>query len=921
MACNLPCTTRTNGIMTWGLRAILQAATVILPALILFQPAAATTYEQIRVPYPDPERRQDLFFHSDVELLKDDDGGLILLSRPHLTAELRSRGFRVDVLIPDLEAHYVSRMSRERDYGVWHTYAEMIVEMNAIHAEFPHLTTAPASIGETHEGRHLWAMKVAINPYQQTDKPEVLIDGTHHAREIMALEIPLHFIRYLCENHETDPVIRFIVENRQVWFVPMVNPDGFVYNQTTNPNGGGMWRKNRRNNEGSSCYGVDLNRNYPFEWVGPGSSTNPCNDTYRGPWAGSEPEVAALVDFINAREFVTWQTYHSYGNWMLYPWGYTTNATPDAALFHAMAVEMTLENGYVPGQISHLLYGVNGGSIDWGYGATQERPKIFTFCAEVGSAFWPAQNETESLIAENIWSNIYLCLVAGAYVELLDLAAAGGGTRLDPGETASLVAMVKNSGLLTAVQGVTLTLSCDDPYISLIDATGVIGNMAPGAVAGNAADPFELSVSPECPQGRPVSFTVRITADCGFDLETTVAFTVGQLPVVYSCDFESPSHGWAQDPSHNALTGAFVRINPVATNWQPGEDTSPDGQYAWVTAQNPNGNEGIDDVDEGIAATRSPVMDLSGVGSALLVMDYFFGQRDHGDDPADFFSIDISNNGGASFPVNLVHIGDVRHYATWRSLQVNLEEHIALTSQMVIRVQAADPGGYGYGDIVEAGLDEIYIFDRGEGNEPPSAPVQVSPPDGAGVPPAPGLVVANALDPEGDPLTYGFQVFADAALTQLVASVAGLPEGGGGTTSWTVSPGLPNGTYYWRAFAADPHSCGLCSAAGWFDVTAGAGVDPGGDTIAVRLTTGPNPASGDVLIRYYTPHTHEARLDIFDAAGRRVRSIPAAAWAEGWQEVVWDGRDHAGAQVSAGVYWVRLQLPLETRTARVVRVH
>jgi len=542
----------------------------------------------------------------------------------------------------------------------------------------------------------------------------------------------------------------------------------------------------------------------------------------------------------------------------------------------------------------------------------------------VGSAFWPLQSERESLIEENIWSNIYLCLVAGAYVEMQDLVVAGdgGGTVLEPGGTASLVATVRNLGLLTPVEDVTLTIACDDPYIGLVNATSSIGNMAPGEAAQNVSDPFELSVDPDCPDGRQVGFTVRISASCGFEFERTRSFTVGQLPVVYSCDFESPSHGWSQDPSHGALTGAFVRINPVATNWQPGEDTTPDGQYAWVTAQNPGGNDGVDDVDEGIAATRSPVMDLSGVDHALLVMDYFFGQRDHGDDPGDFFSIDVSNNGGASFPANLVYIGDVRHTAEWRKLQVNLEEHITLTSQMVIRVQAADPGGYGYGDIIEGGVDEIHVFDRGDGNEPPSAPERLSPIDGApGLPPTPELVVANALDPEGDPLTYGFQVFSDPALTQLVASVVGVPEGDEGTTSWAVSPGLPQGTYWWRAFAADPDAFGLCSTVGWFDVTAGAGAEPVGQASSVQLVTGPNPATGDVLIRYYTPQAHQSRLEIFDASGRRVRALPGARWAEGWQEVVWDGRDQTGAPVAAGVYWVRLQLPLETRTARVVRVH
>ena len=90
------------------------------------------------------------------------------------------------------------------------------------------------------------------------------------------------------------------MDNRELYIVSIVNPDGMVYNEQTNPNGGGMWRKNRRYNGGGS-YGVDPNRNYPFEWYGGGSSSDPNSETYRGPSPGSEPEVQALMDFINSQ--------------------------------------------------------------------------------------------------------------------------------------------------------------------------------------------------------------------------------------------------------------------------------------------------------------------------------------------------------------------------------------------------------------------------------------------------------------------------------------------------------------------------------------------------------------------------------------------------------------------------------------------
>ena len=181
---------------------------------------------------------------------------------------------------------------------------------------------------------------------------------------------------------------------------------------------------------------------------------------------------------------------------------------------------------------------------------------------------------------------------------------------------------------------------------------------------------------------------------------------VGDLVVVYFNDFEDSSD-WIQDPSHTATTGAFERIDPNATSCQPEDDATPDpGIHGWITAQNING--GTDDVDQGIAATRSPVLDLSAGSTVYLSMMYFHGQRDEGDDPdGDYFRIDVSSDGGATFPVNLVHIGDVTTYPLWRSLEVELGELIDLTDQMVIRVQASE--GPLRGDWVEGGIDDVVI--------------------------------------------------------------------------------------------------------------------------------------------------------------------------------------------------------------------
>ena len=137
---------------------------------------------------------------------------------------------------------------------------------------------------------------------------EVLYTGLTHAREPLSMMNLFYFVQLLCENYGTDPELTYLIDNREMWFIPVVNPDGYLYNESIQPNGGGMHRKNRRD---TNCVdgtnrGVDLNRNYGYSWGAnnTGSSPDPCSTTYRGTEEFSEPETAAVRDFVEDREFM-----------------------------------------------------------------------------------------------------------------------------------------------------------------------------------------------------------------------------------------------------------------------------------------------------------------------------------------------------------------------------------------------------------------------------------------------------------------------------------------------------------------------------------------------------------------------------------------------------------------------------------------
>lgn len=250
--------------------------------------------------------------------------------------------------------------------GLYHTYAEIQSELPALANSHPAISRV-TSIGNSLEQRELWAIKISDNVSQDEDEPVVVLLGAHHAREWISVDVPFLIARYLVENYTTDPSVAQLVNGAEIWIVPMVNPDGHQYSVTTDR----LWRKNRRNN-GDGSYGVDLNRNYSYQWGGPGSSGDTFSETYRGPAPFSEPETQALRTFLEQQAPKALISYHNYSQLVLYPWGYTNSPAPHKALLDSLAVAMAHKIrsvhgvNYRPGQ-SSTLYLASGDTTDWLY--------------------------------------------------------------------------------------------------------------------------------------------------------------------------------------------------------------------------------------------------------------------------------------------------------------------------------------------------------------------------------------------------------------------------------------------------------------------------------------------------------------------------------------------------------------------------
>ena len=328
------------------------------------------------------------------------------------TFELISRGLDIEVLTSDMTEYYRARNvpSAERNFPLGsmqgnYTWDELNNRFDELQSSYPNIISERLIIGESLEGRDIWAFKISDNPNNDEDESEVLYTALTHAREPLGMMNLFYFIQMIGEGYGLDTELTYLVNNREMWFVPVVNPDGYIYNESIQPDGGGMHRKNRRDTNcgNGTSRGVDLNRNYGYGWGAndTGSSPDPCSTTYRGDGAFSEPETQVIRDFILNHDFKNVLHYHSYSNVYIHAFGDASLPDePDLTTLRDIGNEMATFNGYTVGTGYDVIgYTVNGDAVDWTFG----EQNIISYTPEVGSSsqgFWPSENDG---ICDNQW--------------------------------------------------------------------------------------------------------------------------------------------------------------------------------------------------------------------------------------------------------------------------------------------------------------------------------------------------------------------------------------------------------------------------------------------------------------------------------------------------------------------------------------
>lgn len=494
---------------------------------------------------------------------------------------LKKSGVSYQVTIPDWMEYYnnLPKMSpfdvqqaleqSIRDYNVSHSiygtmgghlkWEEMIQKIDSMRLEYPLYVSQKFSIGNSYENRPMWTVRITKNPDAPTGRPEVWYNGLTHAREPVGTSNIFYFVYWLLENNNIDPIATYILNNREIYFTIAINPDGYYYNQTTNPNGGGNWRKNRTPQ--GSAIGVDLNRNFGtynfWNSTNNGSSTSPSSDTYRGTAPFSEPETQNFKNFVNSRNIKASLDYHTYGNYLIKPYSWCDPIpTPHDYIYNEYGADITAVNGFKFGTPYQTVnYYVRGGDIDWMYSSdsTGHSHHIFTMTPEVGSSFWPSQSLIMSLVQSCLHMNKYYALIAGPYAGLK--SATFNKNIYTQNETGNVKIVFRNKGLADA-QNVKLELTPASNYLTIPVQTYTKA-LLPTFVSDS--NTFNFTVGASCPNNTALNVRLRIKQnDSVIVHEEYLSIFVGTGYTILADSAENGTGNWPTMTSWAIVTNKYL---------------------------------------------------------------------------------------------------------------------------------------------------------------------------------------------------------------------------------------------------------------------------------------------------------------------------------------------------------------------------
>lgn len=558
-------------------------------------------------------------------------------------------------------------------------------------------------IGGSAFPRAIYAVKISDNPSEDEDEPTIFFNGQHHAREVMSPEVVLDILEYLTTRYATDPNVQRWVNNNEIWLVPTLNPDGSTVVFTQDD----FWRKNTRDNNLNGSFdsgdGVDLNRNYPFNWGGAcnGSTSTPSGETYRGPFSASEPEVNAAITLERDIHPVFSIDYHSYAEELYYAYGCepaiaprlsTIPPSPDQSIARVVGEQVGARIVQADGGLGYAVspnaYGIDGNSRDHQYHEVGTIAFVVELNSSADGGFHPSYSLRNATVQGQRPGWQYL-------LDRLEGSAVSGR-------------------VTSAATGLPLLAE-----VSLDEMTTYNGEV-------HYSDPrygrYHLVVVPG---------TYHVRARAAGYVERMVAVTVGgtvaaadlaldpvPASVLFQDSFESAGGWTVGGAGDDATQGQWVRVDPDgsrsgtypgAVTWAAPEfdRTVRNGVSAYVTGNVQNPAFGAADVDGGVTSLVSP--SVSAATHYAVEASYWRRFYKSSAEPQDLFTAEVSNDGGASW-VALEQLAATTASATQSPAYLRasflLDTRLALTASMKLRFRAADRGTDA---TVEAAVDDVLV--------------------------------------------------------------------------------------------------------------------------------------------------------------------------------------------------------------------
>ncbi|KAH8397389.1 hypothetical protein KR222_001710 [Zaprionus bogoriensis] len=285
-----------------------------------------------------------------------------------LSAHNISYDLKIDNVQRLIDAQRPKQRTGYHEWTQYHTLDEIYDWLDLLEARYPNIVT-PFSIGKSYEGRSIRGIKISY----KSGNSAVFIESNIHAREWITSATITYFIDELLVPR--NPAVRDLAQNVDWYIIPVLNVDGFVYSHEAER----LWRKSRLPSDPTGeCIGTDLNRNFDYRWMMIGASSDPCSEIYAGPYAESDPEISQLTSYINNSipedSIKIYISLHSYGQYVLSPWGHTAEEFPDdypkmmeVARGFADALVRRYGTVFTYGSSATTLYEVSGSGKEWAY--------------------------------------------------------------------------------------------------------------------------------------------------------------------------------------------------------------------------------------------------------------------------------------------------------------------------------------------------------------------------------------------------------------------------------------------------------------------------------------------------------------------------------------------------------------------------